>query len=112
MLGLTERERRSSVEDSLLFPELVEVDRTLRVVLGMIHDNVPANTTFLEMVRVCQLVRGQTGRKIFNTQDKLGRKLRSHLEGRKLRGSALSDTRQRFEHGRRCEDVSLCRTVG
>lgn len=51
MLGLTERERRSSVEDSLLFPELVEVDRTLRVVLGMIHNNVTANTTFLSTWR-------------------------------------------------------------
>lgn len=47
MLRLAESERGCAVELALLVAELVEVERALGVVLGVVHDDVAANAALL-----------------------------------------------------------------
>lgn len=47
MLRLSERERRSAVELPLLVAELVQVERPLDAVIGVVHDDVATDTAFL-----------------------------------------------------------------
>ena len=49
MLCLSERERRSAVELPLLVAELVQVERPLDAVIGVVHHDIAADTAFLRV---------------------------------------------------------------
>lgn len=89
MLSLSERERRCPVEHALLLAELFEVSRPLRIVFGIVHDDVAARASFLRSSREVRVITLALRRRGRDSRGKIDRTPRIPLGARTLQGSDI-----------------------